>query len=285
MATVFGHIYTKNNSGQIDKFVPILDSSEIRHDDGNVETVLNNSAKFVETEIESETETTTGPVIETYDGYGFYINDNNWNILYDSVSEYYGTPIESITTHTLYTSSTFLISSNITGIYISTESFNNEPMYTVMPNGTYNWIVSFTVSNSPYAEDSNNPGAGIISVSELPSIGQSKIFYPTVEYDPRSNTATEYTGTDIKFTITNVDGTNYTLSFIWEKTENADVTVKSLKTTVIKNDDTTAEVSNELSGLLQNGNITIEQKLVNAVFSLTSVPAYIEINDTNDTIN
>ena len=282
MATISGHIYTKNNSGQIDKFVPIINSSEVKHGLDTVENVLDDTINAVETEIESGTETITGPVIETYTGsnswsFGFRIYDSNYSSMYNCFID---DNITSITTNTLYTSSQFTVS-NTTGFGISFGK-GNEEYWEVMANGTYEWDTEFTISNSPYAEDSNNPGMGLISVSELPSIGQSKIFYATCYCNYGINLVEEeYTGTDIKFTITNVDGTNYTLSFIWEKTEIVTVTTKSLKTTITKNDGTTASTISPISGLLQNMNINSNQNLENAIITLTSVPAYIEINDTS----
>lgn len=111
------------------------------------------------------------------------------------------------------------------------------------------------ITNSPYSGDN-----GYVSWNELPSIGNSKYFYANVNivFGSGNPTFTELSvPNNMKFTVTNIDDTNYKIDFVYE----TQVTVKKLQTTVVRNDDTTEIETKPISGLLQNVVFNVQEKV------------------------
>lgn len=196
-----------------------------------------NDVKSVKTELETKSGTYTHNIEETIPfrfGIQYYNNGE-----YIDVTD--GSNVCYITTNELFSIPTIndfqYVENSFFGIYCANDGSQQE----------------FGVAYN-YVEGSDDINF-LLPMSELPSIAQSKDFY--INYTNNS----PYTNRDMKFVITNVDGTNYTFSFLYEKTEEITTTKKEIKSTTTRNNDNEDVENNVLSGLLQTVDVKFEERV------------------------
>lgn len=183
---------------------------------------------------------------ETFSTGGVYYSDNGMP------GHSYGTPIieGELISDTVY-SATVTPDKENTGFMLAFyKDYNVNNVNAVVSN-----LSAAGVTNSPYSGTN-----GYVSWDELPSIGISKDFYASANmiYGSGNPTITELSvPNNMKFTVTNIDDTNYKIDFVYE----LQVTVKKLQTTVVRNDDTTEIETKPISGLLQNVVFNVQEKV------------------------